>query len=212
VVPNAFSAVGKGTKQHEGFRFLQRTSGLIYLLVFTRYYPQKNLEILPEVAKLIKEKGLPYRIIFTLEPEQHPGARQLLELINASDLGDIIINLGNIPFNEVEVLYQEVDALLLPTVLESFSTTYADAMFYRKPIITSNLDFALEVCRDAAWYFEPKDPHSILAAIEDAFCNPAKLQEKIELAHQYSLAMPDWEQVTKSYMGVLEELSVFPAV
>ena len=52
--------------------------------------------------------------------------------------------------------------MFLPTFLECFSASYAEAMLMKKPIITSNLGFAQNVCKDAAVYFDPCNPEDII--------------------------------------------------
>ena len=51
--------------------------------------------------------------------------------------------------------------MFLPTLLECFSASYAEAMVMRKPIITSDMGFAHCVCKDAAIYFNPVDADEI---------------------------------------------------
>lgn len=68
------------------------------------------------------------------------------------------------------------DALLMPSLLESFSGTYLEAMHFGLPILTSDLDFAREVCHDAALYFDPWDTASIRDAI-------LRVKNESELAH-----------------------------
>jgi hypothetical protein len=50
--------------------------------------------------------------------------------------------------SDVPKWYKATQALLLPTLLESFSGTYIEAMHFERPIFTSNLDFAKEVCEN----------------------------------------------------------------
>ncbi len=64
-----------------------------------------------------------------------------------------IVNIGPIMPKECASLYDECDALILPTLLECFSANYAEAMFMKKPILTTDLPFAKTVCGDAALYF-----------------------------------------------------------
>jgi len=66
----------------------------------------------------------------------------------------------------VPSLYAQSDALLMPTLLESFSGTYVEAMFHKIVILTSKLDFAEDVCGESAFYFDPTSPEDILASIE----------------------------------------------
>ena len=50
--------------------------------------------------------------------------------------------LGKININQCPHLYVQSDAVFLPTLLECFSASYAEAMLMKKPIITSDLGFA----------------------------------------------------------------------
>ncbi len=52
----------------------------------------------------------------------------MLKILQTLNLSDTIINLGTVPVNDVGSLYAQVDTLLLPTLLESFSATYADSL------------------------------------------------------------------------------------
>ena len=65
----------------------------------------------------------------------------------------------------VPSLYNQVDCLFLPSLLESFSGTYVEAMYYGLPIATSNLPFATSVCSDSAVYFDPLDCKDIFSCL-----------------------------------------------
>ena len=72
-----------------------------------------------------------------------------------------ILNVGFVPSKEGPSLYKECDIMFLPTLLECFSASFAEAMVMRKPIITSDMGFAHCVCKDAAVYFNPVNPMDI---------------------------------------------------
>jgi len=61
--------------------------------------------------------------------------------------------------------FRNVDGMLMPSLLESFSTTYVEAMATNVPILTSDLDFAHSSCGDVASYFDPFDTKSIKNSI-----------------------------------------------
>ncbi len=69
----------------------------------------------------------------------------------AAKLGveECLYNHGPVPVTDGPQLYQTCDFLLLPTILETFSGTYPEAMAMGLPIITTDLDFAHEICQDA---------------------------------------------------------------
>ena len=53
----------------------------------------------------------------------------------------------------------------MPSRMESFSGTYLESMHFGLPILTSDLDFAREICGGAADIFDPWDALSIKDAI-----------------------------------------------
>jgi len=152
------------------------------LLCLNQYYSHKNLEILIDVAELIRDSSMNLKIVLTIEASQGNGARRLIKEITERNLGGVIVNIGSVPMSSVPSLYRQTDALLLPTLLESFSGTYVEAMFHGKPIFTSEYEFAFDVCQDAAFYFNPLDAHDIFRAITLAIRNPEKTSQKIVLA------------------------------
>jgi glycosyltransferase involved in cell wall biosynthesis len=62
--------------------------------------------------------------------------------------------------------------MFLPTLLECFSASYAEAMKMGLPILTSDLKFAREVCGDAAVYFDPVNAGDIAEKILELYDNP----------------------------------------
>lgn len=205
VIPTAYSVIG----ENEVFEIpFQKTPGYIYLFCLTRYYPHKNLEVLIPLAKKIKESGLAYKIIITIDSNQHQNAYKIINDIIKFNLSDIIINLGNIPINKVPSVYSFVDALLLPTLLESFSATYIDSMTYGVPIFTSDRDFAHEICGNAAFYFDPLNVDSILKCLNDTFKSSEKIQKSIEIGREKASKMSNWGDVVNMYLNSLEELNI----
>lgn len=173
------------------------------LLSLTYYYTHKNLEILIPLAERIKAVERNYRIILTISGNQHPKARKLLCDIRDRGLEDVIVNVGPIDMVDVPSLYKQCDALLMPTLLESFSGTYLEAMFHGIPIFTSNLDFAKAVCSDAACYIEPHDPEDILSKLDSVLKNTHHIKSLIGTGHQVLRNLPDWPQVFSRYQEIL---------
>lgn len=181
-----------------------REPGHRYLLCLSRYYPHKNLEILVGVAHLIQQRNLPYRILLTIEPGQHRNARRLLAQINQQNLQSVLINLGAVSGNHVASLHGQVDGVLLPTLLESFTAIYADALHFGVPIFTSRRDFSVEICGNCAWYFDPLSARSIVDSLEVGFNNSGLLAQKIADGRARSARMPNWSMVAQSGLAILD--------
>lgn len=176
-----------------------KEAGEVRLLTVSSYYPHKNLDIIKPVVRLLEEKGLKsFRFVLTLP-------REKFDLL-FSEMGDSVINVGPVRIDECPSLYQECDFMFLPTLLECFSASYAEAMAMRKPILTSDMSFAHTVCQDAAIYFDPLDPKDIAEKII-ALQNDGEKQEQLknrgeEILQGYSFA----EQRAESLLEICEGL------
>lgn len=175
------------------------------LFALTRYYPHKNLEVLIETFDRYRESLSDICCLLTIEPEQHPGARELLREIIHRNLQDKIINVGNLDQRQLPQYYRHVGALILPTVLESFSATYIEAMALECPILTSDLDFAREICADAAVYFDPNSPESVKNAIV-RLRDDHELRRRLVNRGQQRLTQfeTSWDTLTESAMIKIE--------
>lgn len=195
VVPNAVSL-----ENLDGGR--PREFGLgsgFKLLCLSRYYSHKNIEIFLPVARRIRDAKLDAKIIVTLSRDENDRARWFLDAIDSERLSDIVINVGPVPMAEVPSLYQQTDALLLPTLLESFSGTYVEAMYHRRPILTSDMPFARGVCGDAAFYFDPTDDMAILETIRKVMAKPEMRADKVNRGEELLAEMPGWEEAYLLY-------------
>jgi glycosyltransferase involved in cell wall biosynthesis len=178
-------------------------------LCLARYYPHKNLEVLVEAMKrLSAHSRWPARCLLTIHPDQHPGARKLLRRIDSERLEQILVNIGPLDGNEVVEAYRSADVLILPSLLESFGRTYLEAMQFDLPILTSDRDFAHEVCAGAALYFDPLDPESVARSM-------ARIMEDTELgdrlaAERRLIPIPSWDDVAARFVDVLERAATEP--
>lgn len=130
----------------------------VSILCFAAPHEHKNITMLAEVAAELRrrQRELEHRIVVTL-PADSAVYRELMRRAKGLNVEHVFDNRGPVPVANGSQLYQTCDLLLFPTLLETFSATYVEAMAMGLPIVTSNLGFALDVCRDAAMYFPPND-------------------------------------------------------
>ena len=200
IIPNAVSHENYNYKNNYNFKL----SGEFNLLCLSKYYIHKNLESFIPLAELILSKNLDIKIIITISRQEHPLAEKLLKNIKKNKLQEIIVNVGPIDMKLVPEIYSQSDGLILPTLLESFSGTYVEAMFHKKPIITSDYDFAHEVCNDSAFYFDPFDPRDMLEKILLVKSNRDDVKNKINNGTRQLSKIPSWEENYLSYLKILQ--------
>ena len=130
-------------------------------------YRHKNLEILNEVCALIPSLNCKKKIRFyTTLPQESVN-----KIFNESTR-QYIVNVGPQLVTDCPKLVAKCDALFLPTLLECYSASYPEAMCMGKPILTSNLSFATDVCGKAALYFDPLNANDIVKKIGELIESP----------------------------------------
>jgi glycosyltransferase involved in cell wall biosynthesis len=84
------------------------------------------------------------------------------DLTTTDEIDKYIVYLGKVDINGCPSLYVQSHYMFLPTLLECFSASYAEAMRMETIVLTSDLGFARGICNDAAVYFDPLDPIDIV--------------------------------------------------
>lgn len=151
---------------------------LTNIFIPSAYYPHKNLDILVDVAKVLKEKyNLNFSLNFLLDP-QSTYWKHICESAESKKVKQHFSTYGQVSNHEMANLYKMNDLVLLPTLLEVSSAVYPESFISKKPLLTSNLDFAIELCGEAAIYFNPFDYNDIALKINNC-AKDRGLQDKL---------------------------------
>jgi glycosyltransferase involved in cell wall biosynthesis len=194
------------------------------ILVVTTTMPAKNLPALPRIARALAALGVDgVEILATLAPDA--GAREMgLEPPPGGagrdgggsgadgDVGGVVAPgpvpvrcIGGVPHERLGDLYRSGSVVLVPSWVESFTAVYPEAWHFGVPVVTSDLDFARDLCGRAALYAPPDRPDAfalqILRAITD---DPVR--RALDLAGRARLAaLPDWDRRLELYLAALDE-------
>lgn len=167
----------------------------IKLLFLSKFYVHKNFSILIPLAKLIQREKSKIRIDLTLCVEENAETRALYKSICDSGVEDIVLFIGNISHEDINETLCNYDGLFLPSLLESYSGSYLEAMQAQISIFTSDMDFAHTVCKDAAFYFNPNDANSIFNTIVEAFDNNTEIKSRISKGNEILKDLPKWQDL-----------------
>lgn len=204
LLPNAVNLAGLSKVNIRSLE--EKNNECIKLLFLSKYYPHKNFEILLPLANEIKKRGLKISITITLDETESLDTKVFINQVKNQNLNDVLLNIGNVSFENVPKVYEEHDGFFMPTLLESFSGTYIEAMYYRKPIFTSNMDFATEVCKDAAYYFDPLQVENIINVIVTGFQNTQIMEEKISKGKLYCSEFKNWDQLGDDLISYIDKV------
>ena len=209
IVPNAVSARVEQLLSDPPFpEALEPVRDKFRLFCLARYYPHKNLEVILETFGRFRQPLRDVAVILTVEDDGHAESKRFLRHLEKAQLQDSVINVGRLAQRELAQYYAACHALFLPTLLESFTGTYVEAMHFERPILTSDLDFAHAVCGDAALYFDPWSPESIREAIERLRADSALAADLVAKgsARLAKLAR-SWEEIAADLLVELRKIA-----
>lgn len=166
------------------------------LLYISSYYPHKGFELIPPVLRLLKKKGIPVELVVTLRQEDF--LRVFADIDN-------VVNLGSVAPKYCPYIYRESDIVFVPTLLETFTAIYPEAMYSERPVVTSDLPFARSICGDAALYFDPSSAEDAAEKISALILDPSLQRGLVDKGLQRINAFDlPGERFRKVLQGILD--------
>lgn len=198
VVGNTFNSFFD-QEQYKRIGLPVRKENEFRLITISHNYPHKNLKIIRDVIPHLRGQGLDYKFVLTIDKKSY-------ELL-FNDFKEYIINLEPISSELCPSAYEQSDALFLPTLLETFTASYPEAMKMNKPILTSNLSFAKDICKDAALYFEPLDSLDIANKIIELSLDKSLQKTMIIKGAECLRKFETAESRARNYVEIFEHIS-----
>jgi glycosyltransferase involved in cell wall biosynthesis len=151
------------------------------ILTPSAYYPHKNLEIIPAVAAELTHQDPTLDFVFhlTLDPASEPWQR-IQASAESMGVGQRVQTSGILPLPELAKAYQTASAVFLPTLREASTAVYPESFYFGRPLITSDIDFARELCGDAAIFVPPMIPAVIAESILTMHRDPVRVAHLVE--------------------------------
>lgn len=174
-------------------------NGFTFLTIASDYQ-HKNLRIVINTIKYIKKKypNLSFRFVFSIYEENFKDVEE--------EVKKYIVFIGPVTIDKCPYLYEQSDAMFLPTLLECFSASYAEAMVMRKPILTTDLDFSRSICGDAALYYEATSPYALGEAMYKMITDAELRKKLVEKGLCQLENFDNYEERTRKLIKVIEEL------
>ena len=119
--------------------------------------PHKNMDIIPDVIAELAKMGIENVRFHTTIPVDNPMIAKVVDRCAELGYKDRIVNHGRVSQKELGEMYRRCQLCFLPTLLEVFSASTVEAMYFNLPIIATDFPFNTEVLADACLYYEPKN-------------------------------------------------------
>lgn len=177
---------------------LERSKDEIAIGFVTRDYSHKNIQILPSVAKILREKyKIPVMFYLTLNDDEWKNY--------SDDFKNYGITVGPLSVYQCPTFYQQMDAVIFPSLLECFSATPLEALFMKKPLFASDRSFVKDVCQEHATYFDPLDVFDISKVISDYFLFNPKTVFELDMAKNHVLNFSNATNRAIDYLKIIQQ-------
>ncbi len=144
--------------------------------------PHKNLDILPKVIFELKRKGIDNVRFHTTIPEDDSMWGIIKKDLMRMSLMDHLCNHGRLTQVQLAEMYRHCSFCFLPTLLEVFSASTLEAMFFNLKIVATDFAFNREVLGNSCLYYEPMNA-------EDAAKKFVRIMNDKELQKVFSKRM-----------------------
>lgn len=187
--------------QYKGVKVKKITNrNLKKLLMISTYRPSKNFEIISDIIKYLHEDSFNYEFHITINREDYK------RIFTGKEKW--VKNHGHVLTNNCPELYNDCDAMFLPSHLECFSASYPEAMKMERPILTSDYSFATTVCGDAALYFDNSNPKDIASKILKLFHDDELYQDLVSRGKKRLSVFDDSKSQSLKYLDLCSEITI----
>lgn len=169
----------------------------------------KHQWVVVKAIALLRRQG--YNLFLQLAGGGSGKAQQLLdkEIALSDPHNTFVTQMDFVPQEELPAILASSDLFVFASSCENMPVSLLEAMAVRLPIACSNRGPMPEILSDGGVYFDPENPDSIAAAVEQLITGPA-LRERIaqrakQLSEQYSWARcaeETWRFITETYRSV----------
>lgn len=153
---------------------LDGENNALRLLFVSHYNYYRNFETLIRALPLIRYslKNRPVKLFLTCKfaPGENPGEynpQPAAALVKEMGVGDMVVELGAIPYRQLHHLYRQCHIYVTPAYAETFAHPLVEAMASGLSVVASDIPVHREICGDAALYFERFSPEALARSVID---------------------------------------------
>jgi glycosyltransferase involved in cell wall biosynthesis len=162
-----------------------------FVLYPARGWPHKNHAVLLAAFSILRERRPDLRLVLTgADPRELPPLPPGVEAR------------GRVPASELQDLYRQASAVVLPSKYEGFGLPAVEAMAAGCPVAASSAGALPEVIGDAGVLFDPTLPEAVVAALEQVWDRSDELTRLgLERSRQFT-----WEACAAVHLDVYRRL------
>ena len=173
------------------------------VLFLSRVHEKKSIETLIDSTAILKQRGIPVRVLIAGTGEQS-YINTLQKRAESAGVGENITFLGMVVGDLKLSLYAMADVFALPTQQENFGIVYPEAMLCETPVIgTKGTDIWRELEKGGATIAD-RTPEAFANAIEELVTNSDLAKSRGQEGRKHILSWLDNDAVAKRYEEMYE--------
>jgi glycosyltransferase involved in cell wall biosynthesis len=172
-----------------------------YLLAVGTIEPRKNLTILLQVLKQIRDRSYP-RVALVMVGRQ---GWQRAWSKNGVCTGSVLMT-GVVEDQDLPAIYRGACAVVFPSWYEGFGLPLVEAMACGVPVVASNRPALPEIGGKACLYADPADPETWVTQITRLLDNPVVAQGCITKGFQ-QVKRFSWERAARTILQLYEQIA-----
>jgi glycosyltransferase involved in cell wall biosynthesis len=168
--------------------------------------PHKDHKTVGNAVEILRRRGRNVRLVLTVDTSGVIAAAgaDSKSLVESGHIGP----LGWVRKEHLKSLYQACDFCVMPSLLESLSSAYLEAMKWSRPQICSDLPFSRDICGCAAIYARPGDPQDWANQMERLLDDTELQRRLIALGQQRMKSWPEsWVEVARNVSSFLAQVA-----
>lgn len=166
----------------------------------------KNLDIIPSVLDELKQLGINNVRFHVTLPQDCTCWNDIKKGLASSGLEDRVITHGRLSQHDLADMYRHCQICFLPTLLEVFSASTLEAMYFNLPTVATDFDFNKEVMADACLYYEPMNAKAAAMQIKRYIEDESLRNEMKEKMAKQLTAFSDYDKHFNDILNFLMEV------
>jgi glycosyltransferase involved in cell wall biosynthesis len=173
----------------------------------TKFGVQKNFGAVIKAISQLKSKGMPVKLVLTLNPKGDEYL-PILQMIREYGIEEIVENHGDISdANKIKELYESLHIFVFPSFCESFGFTLVEAMATGLPLIVADTDSNREITGEDGISYTSENENDLTEKISQLITN----KSLYVAASKHSLKRScdfSWKKAARNILNTLNELTI----
>jgi glycosyltransferase involved in cell wall biosynthesis len=153
----------------------------------------------------LNSEGYPIELSL-VGPEYYLSRKRLNRVLSTKKFSNRIKILGKINYEDLDIIYSQMDACIYASSCETFGMTLLEAMASSMPIACSNRSSMPELLKDSGIYFNPEKIEELKKSILTLMLDEQLRKYLGQKAHNYAKDYK-WETTSKETFSYLYNIA-----